>query len=70
MRRDLNNRECSVSTALAADNFNPRNNTAGCFIMASGPQLPRAQRRRPGRGQVCLVPLSLKCFPDCEVFNK
>lgn len=48
--RDLNNREWSMSTTLAAHNFNPRNNTAGCFIMASSSQLPRAQRMEVREG--------------------
>lgn len=48
----------------------PQDNTAGSFIMSSSSHLPKAQRMKARDGQVYLVLLSLRCSPDCEVFNK
>lgn len=46
-----------MSTTLPADNFNPRDNTAGSFLTAASSQLPRALRMEAREGRVCLVPV-------------
>lgn len=55
-----------MSTALPADNFNPRDNTAGSFVMAASSQLPRAENGGQGGSSMLGSPSS----PDCKVFNK